>query len=543
MKNILKQITAVFLLLMMVNCQDDNVEFGALTAPTNLQVKVDIIGKTAATPDGDGTGKVLLTAKADNAISYKYIFSDGTSENAPSGIFEKAFTKPGVNTYTVTVLASGKGGITTNTTIEVKVLSTFKDEEAVQFLTGGSSKKWYWSQSEQGHLGVGPNAPSTDANFGQQNYYPAWYTAAPDEKASTCLYNSVMTFSKEGDQLKFNLDNKGDTYYNAGYLGGGDDRCQALDTKGLKTVLLSPSDSFVSKNPNAASQTRGTVLNISDNGFMGYFIGTSKYEILSITDNRMVVRAVQGNNSMLAWYHIFTTTPPGAAGPTDYTKLVWSDEFDKDGAPDDTKWGYDLGAGGWGNGEAQTYTNKAENVKVEGGVLKITARKDGANFTSARIKTLGKYSFKYGKIEFKAKMAKGGGTWPAVWSLGSDFPTVGWPACGEIDFLEYVGNKPNDISSALHFPGNSGGGALVGRKTIQNAETEFHVYKTIWSPASIKFYVDNELYFSYANSANTVFNKEFFLIMNVAMGGSLGGTIDPLFTQGTMEVDYIRVYQ
>lgn len=538
MKNIFKLITAAFLLLLTVNCQDDNVEFGDLTAPTNLQVKVDIVGKTTATPDGDGTGKVLLTATADNAISYKFIFSDGTSENSPSGVFEKGFTKPGVNTYTVTVLANGKGGVTTNTTVEVKVLSTFKDDEAVQFLTGGTAKKWYWSQSEQGHLGVGPN--NNDAT---QNYYPVYYGAAPDEKAGTCLYNSVMTFSKVGNDMKFELDNKGDTFYHGSYLGGGDDRCQALDTKGQKTVLLSPSDSFVSKNPNAATQTRGTMLNFSDNGFMGYFIGTSKYEILSLTENRMVVRAVMGNNKDLAWYHIFTTTKPGSAGPSDYTNLVWSDEFDTDGAPDATKWGYDLGAGGWGNNEAQTYTNSANNVVVQGGVLKITAKKEGSGYTSARIKTQDKYNFTYGKIVFRAKMAKGGGTWPAVWSLGSDFPTVGWPNCGEIDFLEYVGNKPNEIISALHFPGNSGGSALVGKKTITNAETEFHIYKTIWTPSSIKFYVDDELYFSFANTPASVYNKNFFLIMNVAMGGTLGGTIASDFTQSTMEVDYIRVYQ
>ncbi len=127
---------------------------GSLDTPTNLAVKVDIVGKSATAPNGDGSGKVLFTATADNAISYKYIFSDGTSQNAPSGIFEKGFAKPGTNTYTVTILASGKGGITTNTTVEVTVFSNFKDEEAVKFLTGGSSKKWYWAQSEVGHLGV-----------------------------------------------------------------------------------------------------------------------------------------------------------------------------------------------------------------------------------------------------------------------------------------------------------------------------------------------------------------------------------------------------
>ena len=544
MKNILKYITAAFLLLLMVNCQDDNVEFGSLDAPTNLAVKVAIVGKSATAPNGDGSGKVLFTATADNAISYKYIFSDGTSQNAPSGIFEKGFAKPGTNTYTVTVLASGKGGITTNTTVEVTVFSNFKDEEAVKFLTGGSSKKWYWAQSEVGQLGVGPNTSHTDAQFGTQNYYPSFYGAAANEKASTCLYNSVMTFSVAGDQLKFNLDNQGQTYYNAAFIGGGNDDCRALDTSGQKTVILSPSESFVSKNPNAATQTRGTVMTISDNGFMGYYIGTSSYEIISITDNRMVVRAVMGGNDFLAWYHTFTTTPPGqSSGPTDYTNLVWSDEFNTDGAPDATKWGFDLGAGGWGNNESQTYTNSASNVVVQGGVLKITAKKEGSTYTSARLKSEDKYEFTYGKIEFRAKLPAGGGTWPAVWSLGQDYKTNSWPACGEIDFMEHVGNVQNVIHGSLHYPGNSGGNANTASTTIANASTEFHVYKTIWTPSSIKFYVDDKLFHSFANSNTVPFNKDFFLIMNVAMGGNFGGTIDPAFTQSTMEVDYIRVYQ
>jgi beta-glucanase (GH16 family) len=223
--------------------------------------------------------------------------------------------------------------------------------------------------------------------------------------------------------------------------------------------------------------------------------------------------------------------------------LVWSDEFNTDGAPDATKWGFDLGAGGWGNNESQTYTNSASNVVVQGGVLKITAKKEGSTYTSARLKSEDKYEFTYGKIEFRAKLPSGGGTWPAVWSLGQDYKTNSWPACGEIDFMEHVGNSQNVIHGSLHYPGNSGGNANTASTTIANASTEFHVYKTIWTPSSIKFYVDDKLFHSFANSNTVPFNKDFFLIMNVAMGGNFGGTIDPAFTQSTMEVDYIRVYQ
>ena len=252
MKKIIINIVSIFALLLMVNCQDDNFSFGSIDAPTNLEVTAEIVGQSSDFPDGDGSGKIKLTSTADNAISYKYIFSDGTSENAPNGVFEKRFTKPGVNTYVITVIASGRGGITTNTTLEIKILSNFTDDEAVQLLTGGSSKKWYWSASETGHLGVGPN--SSDVT---QNYYPVWYQAAAFEKAgspnSSCLYDNVLTFSLDGDQLKFNLDNGGRTFFNAAFLSvgggsGGEDLCLDYATTGEKTVTLSPSESVVMAN-------------------------------------------------------------------------------------------------------------------------------------------------------------------------------------------------------------------------------------------------------------------------------------------------------
>jgi beta-glucanase (GH16 family) len=548
MKNIFINTIAIFTLLLMVNCSKDDYAFGALENPTNLQVQFEIIGKTTATPYGDGTGKVKFTVKADEAISYKFVFNDGTSQNAPNGIYEKRFTKTGINTYTVTVIASGKGGVATNTTVDVEVLSTFSDDEAVALLTGGTSKKWYFSASEVGHLGVGPN--STDAT---QNYYGFWYQAAAFEKAgsanSSCLYDNVLTFSLDGDQLKFSLDNGGRTFFNAAFLNvaggsGSEDLCLDYAATGTKTVSLSPSESVILNNPNAATQTRGTQMTISDGGFMGYYIGQSTYEILSITENRMVVRAIMGGNPAIAWYHTFVTTKPTQA-VTDYTNLVWSDEFNTDGAPDTTKWAYDLGIGtdGWGNNEAQSYTNASDNVIVADGNLKITAKKVGSDYTSARLKSEGKFDFTYGKVEVRAKLPVGGGTWPAIWMLGADYATNTWPACGEIDIMEHKGNEPNVIHGTLHYPGNSGGNGNTNTTTITNASIEFHVYKTIWSPASVKIYVDDVLFHTVTNTSALPFNKDFFMILNVAMGGTFGGTIDSAFTQSSMEVDYVRVYQ
>lgn len=227
--------------------------------------------------------------------------------------------------------------------------------------------------------------------------------------------------------------------------------------------------------------------------------------------------------------------------------LVWSDEFDVPGTPDPSKWGFDLGAGGWGNNEAQYYTNRLDNASISNGTLKITAKAEsysGSSYTSARLLSKGKFSFKYGKIEFRAKLPAGGGTWPALWMLGDNLGSVGWPACGEIDVMEHLGNQLNKIYGTLHYPGHSGSGGVGSNVMISNATTEFHTYSLEWNAGEIKISVDGTPFFTTTNNITTMpFNQNFFVIMNVAMGGNFGGAIDPAFTSGTMEVDYVRVYQ
>lgn len=227
--------------------------------------------------------------------------------------------------------------------------------------------------------------------------------------------------------------------------------------------------------------------------------------------------------------------------------VVWSDEFNTNGAPDSSKWSYEIGTGsnGWGNNEQQYYTNRPENVKVENGLLKITAIKEnysGSNYTSARIVTKDKYSVKYGRIDIRAKLPSGGGTWPALWMLGNNISSAGWPACGEIDIMEHVGNNLNRIYGTLHYPGHSGGNADSSSVLISNATTDFHVYSIDWNATNIKFYVDNQLYYTFNNNSSLPFNQPFFFIFNCAMGGNFGGTIDPNFVSSTLEVDYVRVY-
>jgi len=560
MKKLMYVLFTLALSISMVHCQDDDASLDTIVTPTNLSIDYTIQGVDEANPKGDGSGMVNFQAKADRAIAYKFVFPDGTETTVTSGAVTKRFTTPGLNSYKVIVVASGTGGIASTNSVELELQSDFTDPNTIQFLTGGTTKTWYWAASEQGHLGVGAN--NGDATM---NYYPNYYQATPFEKSvegeSACLYTDELVFSlgDGGETLNYTLNNNGSTFFNAGYqsvVGGsmGFDFCYDYDTSGSKTVNLAPSESVVAAN-GVPSQTTGTVLNFTDDGFMGYYIGTSSYEILSITENRMVVRAILGNDNALAWYQTFTTTPVADQGgnggdlePPVYENLVWSDEFDIPGAPNPEYWSYDQGTGdnGWGNNESQYYTERNENIIVEDGFLKITAKREdymGSAFTSARILTRDKQEFTYGRMEIRAKLSQGGGTWPAIWMLGANFEEVGWPTTGEIDIMEHVGNAPTEILSTLHFPGNSGGNGVTQNVEVEGVEEDFHTYKLIWSPESMLFYVDNTLYHTFDNRADLPFNKDFFFILNVAMGGNLGGTIDPAFNSSQMEVDYVRVYQ
>lgn len=542
----------IALLIPLIGCQDDDASFGDIVAPSNVQISAEIVGADTNNPFGDGSGFVNLTASADNALNYNFSFGDGTSEVAPSGKVTHRFSLVGTNAYTVVVNAVGVGGIQSSTSITIEVFSSFDDLEAKELLSGGpgSSKTWYWAAAEVGHLGVGP----ANDTFGSGYWFPEWYAAQPFEKGgdpeSSCIYEDELIFSMDAnDQLTYELNNNGQTYFNGaheGVVGGsaGYDFCYDFDTSGVSIVSLSPSDELtVTPDPDFSS--RGTVLNFSDNNFMGYYVGSSSYEILELTETTLIVRTYDPLNAALAWYHTFSTSAPSAGFESDYNTLIWSDEFDQAGAPNPANWTYDLGGGGWGNQESQVYTNDAENVIVEDGLLKITAKADGiGGYTSARIKSENLFEFTYGRVEVRAKLPEGGGTWPAIWMLGANFDTVGWPDCGEIDIMEHVGNNPNVIHGTLHFPGNSGGNAVGNSTTVATATTEFHDYTVEWSPSAIKFVVDNEVvYHTFANTSSVPYNHDFFLILNVAMGGSFGGTIDPSFTESAMEIDYVRVYQ
>ena len=238
-------------------------------------------------------------------------------------------------------------------------------------------------------------------------------------------------------------------------------------------------------------------------------------------------------------------------------QLVWQDEFDGPAgqSPDSTNWTYDIGTGdnGWGNQELQYYTNRPENISLDGnGNLVITARREsfgGRPFTSARIKTQGLFEQAYGRFEARIKMPWGPGIWPAFWLLGSNIETVGWPQCGEIDVMEYRGQQPNLINGTVHGPGYSGGNSITKTYGFQNDrfDVDFHLFAVEWGKDYLRFYVDDVLYQEIEPedlSGPWVFNNTFFMILNVAVGGNYVGfpTSETPFPQ-SMVIDYVRVYQ
>ena len=235
--------------------------------------------------------------------------------------------------------------------------------------------------------------------------------------------------------------------------------------------------------------------------------------------------------------------------------LKWSDEFNYNGLPDATKWNYDEGGHGWGNREKQYYTTAdTNNAIVKNGVLSIISRKEkkeNSDYTSVRLLTKGKASWTYGRVEVSAKLPKGVGLWPAIWMLGHDIDDAGWPACGEIDIMEHVGYRPNDILGTVHteafnhIKNTQKGGEIA----IKDPYNSFNTYAIEWDADKIVFFLNDTEFFRFKNehktSAEWPFDKPFFLIMNTAIGGDLGGKkgIDDIIFPVVYEIDYVRVFQ
>ena len=278
--------------------------------------------------------------------------------------------------------------------------------------------------------------------------------------------------------------------------------------------------------------------------------------------NRVVIQINGENNTSKVVAYIddfFRAETP--AKPVSYN-LVWSDEFDGTGAVNANNWHHQTqlpSKGHWGNEEIQHYTNRLENSFVSNGSLSIVAKKETftdqektKQYTSARLNS--KFAFKYGRVEVRAKLPTGTGTWPAIWTLGKNinepggywsntYGTVNWPTCGEIDVMEHWGINQNYIQSAMHTPSSYGGTINKGGQNISTASSQFHIYGLEWSVEKMVFSVDNVVYYVYnpavKDASSWPFNEPQYILLNVALEPSISAS----FSQGAMEIDYIRVYQ
>ena len=264
---------------------------------------------------------------------------------------------------------------------------------------------------------------------------------------------------------------------------------------------------------------------------------------------------------VLATVYAMGQTATKQLDPAKWT-LTWSDEFNgpNGSAPNSSKWVLETGGNGWGNQELEYYTRRRKNSFVQDGnlVIKVVAEKYKGhdkitrNYTSARLKTQGKFSQDYGRFEARIKIPRGQGIWPAFWMLGADIDKTQWPACGEIDIMENIGKEPSLVHGTIHGPGYSGGEALGLSYSLPGEGTfadDFHIYAVEWEPKEIRFYVDEHLYETrrpadLPNGAKWVYDHPFFILLNVAVGGSWPGNPDgtSVYPQ-TMLVDYVRVYQ
>ncbi len=280
--------------------------------------------------------------------------------------------------------------------------------------------------------------------------------------------------------------------------------------------------------------------------------------------NRVLIQVNGENNNDLVLAYIddvyYNGTIPVDPG---FDELVWSDEFDGEGAIDDTKWFHETlmpNPWGWHNGEIQHYTDRVDNASVSNGHLNIIGKKETftsqgvtKDYTSARLNT--KFAFQYGKVEVRAKLPEGTGTWPAIWTLGKNFESGGgwwdiqgygttpWPDCGEIDIMEHWGSDQNYISSATHTPSSFGNTVNKGGQTVPTASDEFHTYTLLWYPEKMVFQVDEITHYIYQpdvyNSDTWPFDAEQYILLNFAFLPE----ISPGFTEDTLEIDYVRVYQ
>jgi hypothetical protein len=498
-----------FALIGILSC--DSSSDSVSPAPSNLSVSSVVVGTDGSNPNGDGSGKVDFTISATDATSYEILINNETLE-LTENIFSYTFTDSGTNDYTVTITAINSAG-STSTIYSVTVFVSSGGLQLVWFdeFDGNGvvdSAKWNYNT---GGGGWGNNEEQT-------------YTS---DQSNVIIENGMLKINAKKESAIAT------TYYfdELSLLDSGDNVVSVIENFEGVAPSLNEFDGAATQvidNPNTSGEnTTSKVLefkkNVGASGNAGVWWDKNTAIDLSVNnklslktwspETGIVVRLKLENSSDGSEFHLVDASTSVSNGWETLT-------YDFSGAP---AYNYD---------RLVVFFDHGNTV---------------ANYTSARIKTEGLYDFTYGRVDVLAKLPASGGVWPAIWMLGSSISSVGWPACGEIDIMEYVGNNPGFVSSALHTTSSSGATVNYNVVSITNETTEFHLYSVVWTEESITFLVDDVEHYTYnpttKNAQTWPFNASQFIILNVAMGGTLGGTIDPDFTQDTMEVDYVRVYQ
>ena len=495
--------------------------------PSNLSVSISIEGSSSTNPNGDGSGLVKFSASATNAVSYSYRFGTGDSKNS-SGAVDFTYSDVGTKTYNVKVLAysSTNNYISIDKTITVYV-KPFAEPTILALLAGDSSKTWRINAAQDAHF----------SNGAEDKQYPTYWEAYSFSKSDSGFYDDEFTFNVNGTfQHKTNS-----TVYGKGVHLNSDFGTTSSPTNSDGDIENYPLDNYETTF-SVKKEDDLDKIEFGDKGFLGFYVGQQNYTIACSDEKNVLIRTVDDTDS--AWY-LWLTTESVSDTPSkkQFTNLVWADDFEYTGAIDPDKWTHEVRQQ-WYNNEVQSTTNLLENSKVEDGKLKITAiKKSNGDYTSARIRTFQKQDFTYGRVDVRAKMpSKTNGIWPAIWMLGSNYDSIDWPACGEIDILEYAQSNSFRAQSTVHHPDNYGEGDSSTQTDHTDLHEKFYTYSIVWTKEALTFYVDDKPHHIVGNSCALPFNWDFNIILNFAMGGTFGGDIDSSFSSETMEIDYVRIY-
>tara|TARA_B100000795_G_scaffold161814_1_gene121579 strand:+ start:658 stop:2190 length:1533 start_codon:yes stop_codon:yes gene_type:complete len=501
----------ILLMLLFISCGNDSESEGLNDLkPSNLSVTGIAVGTDSNNLNGDGSGIVDFTITATNATLYRVIINDEELE-LTQNTFSYTFTNSGTNDYPITITASNSAGSTSTTyTITVLVSST----DGLQLV---------WSDEFDGNGAIDPAKWSYETGGGGWgNNEVQVYTA---DQSNVKVENGFLKITA----IKESADAK--TYYfdELNLLDSGDNIVDIIENFDGAAPSLNEFDGAsaqVIANPNISGEnTTSTVVEftktIGSNGNAGVFWDRSSAVDLSVNnklslktwspDAGVVVRLKLENSANGSEFYLVDAS-------TSVSNAWETLTYDFSGAP---AYNYD---------RLVVFFDHGNTI---------------ANYTSGRIKTQNLYDFTYGRVEVRAKLPASAGTWPAIWMLGSNFTSVSWPHCGEMDIMEQKGWDKNNVLGTFHWQDSASDSyAGYGLETEAPTSTsEFHLYSLEWTPAVIYVYYDNEPYVTFANNNSLPFNADFFFILNIAMGGNLGGDIDPSFTQDTMEIDYVRVYQ